>query len=247
MHSSVAVGTFLLAGTLVTLVGVGVHSVKRRAGKSETEARRAALKMVAAQLVWLLVTGAAAAGGLFADFNEVPPKLPLVLLVCLVLLIRFSRTGQNARIIHFAPLAWPIAIQSMRVIIEIGLWQLHRDGLVPKHMTFEGHNFDILVGLTAPVVAYGLSQGWISTRAATLWNFASIGFLVAIVFMAITSAPGPAHLNWPGVPNTALALFPTVWLPTFFVPLAIFGHATSLRQLFRVNSAPISHRDSVKL
>jgi hypothetical protein len=234
MHSSIVVGTFLLVGTLVTLFAVATHAVELRAGRSVKEAQRSTLRLAGAQIAWIALTGAASALGLYSNFYDLPPKLPLTLLTSIIALVAFSRSKQYARILRFAPLAWPIALQSMRTLVELGLWRLHRDGLLPQHLTFEGYNFDILVGLTAPAFAFGINKGWISRRVAIAWNFGSIGFLITIVFMAITSAPGPQHLPWPGVPNTVLGLFPTVWLPTFIVPVAIFGHVTSLRQLFSI-------------
>jgi hypothetical protein len=236
MNLYVALGTGALVVTLVSLFGTAAFAVEQRAGGTREQAGRAALRIVAAQSLWLTLTGLAALSGAYANFYDVPPKLPLTLFASIAIMIAFSRSQQYAKALKFAPMVWPIALQSMRVVIEIGLWQLHRDGQLPKHLTFEGYNFDVLVGLTAPIVALGLAQGWLGPRGAIAWNFASIGFLVTIVFMAITSAPGPQHLPWPGEPNLILGGFPSVWLPTFFVPVAVFGHATSLRQLFSLDS-----------
>jgi hypothetical protein len=236
MNLYVVFGTITLVVVLVTLFCAASYRAQVLVGADLAHARKAALNACCAQVVWLALTASAAALGVYADFDELPPKLPLTLLLALVLMLLFSRTKQYASFLHVAPLSWPIAVQSMRIVIEVGLWQLHRDGQLPKHLTFEGYNFDILVGLTAPVVALGVAQGWIGKRGAIAWNFCSIGFLVTIVFMAITSAPGPQHLPWPGVPNVMLAQFPTVWLPTFLVPVAVFSHATSLRQLFAVRN-----------
>jgi hypothetical protein len=238
MNLYVALGTGALVATLISLFATAAFAVERRAGGTLQQSGRVALRVVAAQGLWVALTGIAALSGAYKNFYDVPPKLPLTLLTSIAILIAFSRSQQYAKALKFAPLAWPIALQSMRIAIEIGLWKLHCDGELPKHLTFEGYNFDVLVGLTAPVVALGLAQGWVGTRGAIAWNFASIAFLFTIVFMAITSAPGPQHLPWPGKPNTILGEFPSVWLPTFFVPVALFGHLTSLRQLFSLDSLP---------
>jgi hypothetical protein len=52
-----------------------------------------------------------------------------------------------------------------------------------------------------------------------------------IVTIALRSAPGPANAGRGGVPNTAIAEVPFVWLPAFLVPVAVFGHVASLRRL----------------
>jgi hypothetical protein len=247
MNAYVAVGTGTLVATLIGLFGKAAYAIERRAGGSLQQAKRAALGIVAGQSLWVALTGIAALGGAYANFYEVPPKLPITLLVSIVLIIVFSRSTQYAKALKFAPLAWPIAVQSMRLFIEVGLWQLHRDGQLPVHLTFEGYNFDVLVGLTAPAVALGVAQGWIGKRGAIAWNVASVILLITIVFMAITSAPGPQHLPWPGDPNTILGQFPSVWLPTFFVPIAVFAHVTSLRQLFSLRSMPAAGGSDARL
>jgi hypothetical protein len=238
MNAYIAVGTGTLVAGLIGLFGKAAYAIERRAGGSVQQAQRAALGVVATQSFWVALTGVAAWYGAYANFYEVPPKLPLTLLASIAIIIFFSRSEQYAKVLTFAPLAWPIAVQSMRLFIEIGLWQLHRDGQLPKQLTFEGYNYDVLVGLTAPAVALGVAQGWIGKRCAIAWNAASICLLITIVFMAITSAPGPQHLPWAGAPNTILGQFPSVWLPTFFVPIAVFAHMTSLRQLFSLASTP---------
>jgi hypothetical protein len=120
---------------------------------------------------------------------------------------------------------------SFRVVVELFLWELFREGRVPVQMTFEGRNFDILVGLSAPVMAWAVARGAVSSRVLTVWNLAGLALLANIVIIANTSAPGPLHLNWQGPPSTFLAEPPWIWLPAFLVPLAFFGHFASLQQI----------------
>ena len=128
--------------------------------------------------------------------------------------------------------AWPIAIQTMRLPIEIALYLLFAAGQVPKQMTFEGRNFDIVVGLTAPLVAWAVAKGKASRGLVIGWNLLGLALLLNVVTIAVTSMPGPLHLDWPGAPLTAPATFPAVWLPAFLVPVALFGHVASLRRTF---------------
>jgi hypothetical protein len=242
MNPYVAFGTTALVAALVGLFGRAAYAVEQRAGGSLRQSRRAALRIVAALSAWVALTGVAAMKGSYANFYDVPPKLPLTLLAQIAIMVAFLRSTLYVKALKFAPLAWPIAIQSLRGFVEVGLWQLHRDDQLPKHLTFEGYNFDVLVGFSAPVVALGVAQGWVGKHGAIAWNLVSSGFLCIIVFMAITSAPGPQHLPWPGAPNMILGRFPSVWLPTFLVPVAIFGHVTSLRQLFSLQSTPLRAR-----
>jgi hypothetical protein len=47
----------------------------------------------------------------------------------------------------------PVALQTFRVGVELAFWRLHTEGLAPIQITFDGRNFDALVGLTVPCVA----------------------------------------------------------------------------------------------
>jgi hypothetical protein len=99
-------------------------------------------------------------------------------------------------------------------------------------MTFEGRNWDILVGLTAPLVALVLTRKPL-LGFAKLWNIAGLLILGNIVGVALLSAPLPfrVFLNEPA--NTIIAEFPFVWLPSVLVPIAYTLHLLSWRQLMR--------------
>lgn len=78
----------------------------------------------------------------------------------------------------------------MRIPVEIILFWLFLNKEVPELMTFEGRNFDILAGLTAPFIAYfGLTKLNIKRKLILVWNFICLGLLINIVVNAIFSAP----------------------------------------------------------
>ena len=99
-------------------------------------------------------------------------------------------------------------------------------------MTFAGGNYDILIGLSAPVVAYYCfnKKSW-SPRVALLWNFAGLLLLANIVAIAILSTPYPFRhfMNEPA--NTIVFYFPFVWLPSVLVPFALLLHLLSIKRL----------------
>jgi hypothetical protein len=233
--------SLLFVGLVLAIGGVlvaGVRAASRRAALSSSETSGVTAGAALAIAGWLGVVAALAGLGVFTHFDARPPRLLLVVGAAVVLFAAISRTPLFKRLLAAAPRSWPIAIQTMRIPIELSLWVLCLLGRIPEHLTFEGRNVDILVGITAPLTAFALHRGWIRTRGAILWNAASLAALTNIVVMAVTSIPGPLHLDWPGVPNTVVAEFPWVWLPGFLVPLALFGHVTSLRQL--LTSSPRS-------
>ena len=101
-------------------------------------------------------------------------------------------------------------------------------------MTFEGRNFDIVAGITAPLIAYfGLTKAKLNRQAILIWNFVCLGLLVNIVANALLSAPSPIQKFAFDQPNIAILNFPFIWLPTFIVPVVLFGHLTSIKQLIQ--------------
>lgn len=122
----------------------------------------------------------------------------------------------------------------VRIPVEIVLFWLFLYKAIPELMTFEGRNFDILAGLTAPFIAYfGLTKHKISRKAILIWNFLCLGLLINIVVNALFSAPSPIQKFAFEQPNIAILNFPFSWLPTFIVPVVLFGHLTSMRQLLK--------------
>ena len=45
-------------------------------------------------------------------------------------------------------------LNTVRLPIEIILLELYLNKMIPQLMTFEGRNFDVVLGITAPIVGY---------------------------------------------------------------------------------------------
>jgi hypothetical protein len=182
-------------------------------------------------VLWLLITAALAQQGFFAQFDALPPRFVFAVAPPLITIgiLRFSRLRD---FLAAAPAAWLINFQFFRVVMEVILWLLFINNLIPQQMTFEGRNFDILAGLTAPIVGYLVfKQKALPVSIAVVWNFLSLALLLNIVTIAVLSAPGPLRVFHNEPANTIVAFFPFIWLPAFVVPAAMFGHVMSLYQL----------------
>jgi hypothetical protein len=181
---------------------------------------------------WLALTGMLAERGFFDDFQSIPPRLVLALGLPLLTLLALTFSRRIAPLLAALPPAWPVAAQTFRIPVEIVLWRLAVAGVIPELLSFHGRNVDILVGLTAPVVAYAcfVRRAW-PARVAVWWNWAGIVILLNVVVHAQLSAPTPWRLFETDPPTTFIADWPYIWLPDFLVPLAWLLHAVSLRQL----------------
>jgi hypothetical protein len=219
----------LLTGTtagVVTLVTIGLAQATRRAGRPRTVAVSAAAVMI----VWLGVAAGLAHSGVLSDWTARPPRWPLLPLIALGTCFLFGHTLTFRRLLAEIPSWQPVALQTFRVGVELAFWRLHAEGVVPVQITFDGRNFDALVGLTAPVVAAGIASGWFGPRITTAWNLLGLAMLTNAIGTVAASTPGPLHVDWPGEPLTAIATWPVIWVPALLAPVGIFLHVVSIRQ-----------------
>jgi hypothetical protein len=70
-----------------------------------------------------------------------------------------------------------------------------------------------------------------------IWNFICLGLLANIVVNSLFSTPSPIQKFSFEQPNIAILYFPFSWLPTFIVPIVLFGHLISIRQLLKQKTA----------
>jgi small-conductance mechanosensitive channel len=195
---------------------------------------------------WFLVTGGLASAGFFSNFAAVPPRLLFALFIpAVVLAIAIPVSGDLREALGDTPIGWLIALQTFRVVVELVLWRGYKSGAIPVQMTFEGRNFDILAGLTAPFAAW-LWQRTHNRTFAIAWNIAGIVLLANIIVVAILSTPGRFRVFTDGPPNTLLTHFPFIYLPAVLVPVAYTAHILSLRRLWSMRSSASSHPIATK-
>lgn len=220
------VSVLFMVTTFVT-VGIFGSAVRRTAGLSF------AGKLVLFLLpFWMLFQAVLAIGGFLQDTSYFPPRMvlfgPLPAAVFIFGLLIFARK-------HFIgnfPLKALTILHVIRVPIEIVLYELFRAGSIPEVMTFSGANFDILSGVTAPMVYwFAFRNGKINRPVLIAWNLAALVLLVAIVTLAVLAFPSPMQQIALNQPNRAVMYFPYVWLPTVVVPIVLFAHVASLYKL----------------
>jgi hypothetical protein len=126
----------------------------------------------------------------------------------------------------------------IRVPVEICLLWLFQAAVVPRAMTFEGWNFDILSGLTAPLAYWlGFRNRQVHKPLLIVWNLFALGLLANIVIIAILSMPTSVQKLGFDQPNVAVAYIPFIWLPAIIVPIVLFAHLASLWRLIRGQTA----------
>ncbi len=198
-----------------------------------TKQQRIKQQFIIAIVSWAALISVLAWTQFFANFSSVPPRFFMVLLIPLSTAILLSLFSEAlSEILQQIPPQRLIYIQSFRIWVEVLIWLLFVQELLPIQMTFEGMNFDVLTGLTAPFVAYFCFQKkawpkWI----AIAWNVMGLILVFTIVTIAILSFPTPFRYFMNEPANRIVAQFPFVWLPGILVTVAYSLHFFSLKQL----------------
>lgn len=184
-------------------------------------------------VAWLSVMGRLAGSGFFGAFlTQFPPPFALALLPPWLLIICCVGVPALRAYLVVTPLVWLTGYQSFRIGIEYILWLLYHQGALPHAITFEGQNIDLLVGITAPVVAVLVARQRAGTHLlALVWNTAALLILLNTVRVAFQSVPGPFHDPTMQPPNMIVGQVPFIWLPSFVVPMALLGHAVALAKV----------------
>ncbi len=183
---------------------------------------------------WIVVQSIISLSGFYTVTDNLPPRfalVPIPLFICILLLF-FTRKGQY--FLDHLNLKTLTLLHIVRIPVEICLFWLFTYKTIPQLMTFEGRNFDIISGISAPIIYYfGFVKPSISKTVLLYWNFICLGLLLNIVINAALSAPFPLQQFGFDQPNIAVLYFPYVFLPGCIVPLVLISHLASIRQLLK--------------
>jgi hypothetical protein len=181
--------------------------------------------------LWLLLTGFLASTDFYRQ-DSLPPRvvafgvLPSVLLI-LVYFIFFRHSFIDKLSLEKLTL-----LSVVRFPVELVLHWLYQAGQVPRIMTFEGWNFDILSGISALVIyLVAFRKDRVNRSLLIIWNIAALCLLINIVSIAVLSFRGPMQRLAFDQPNVGVTYLPFIWLPALVVPIVLFAHVASLRQL----------------
>ncbi len=226
--------------TIVTLL-LFVGTIKN--SNSELT-RKKATPIFIGLTIWLTIQAVLTLKNIYnSDTNTFPPKIILTgILPTILTIILLFATSKGKQFIDSLPLKNLTYLNVVRIPVEIVLFWLFLNKSIPELMTFEGRNFDIIAGITAPIIAYfGLTKTKLNRQTILMWNFICLGLLVNIVVNALFSAPSPIQKFAFDQPNIAILNFPFSWLPTFIVPIVLLGHLTSIRQLMKYKTEFITN------
>jgi hypothetical protein len=202
-----------------------------KTGWDEERQKRFFNRLLIALSAWGIFVSVWSYSGMMGNFSLFPFNFMPVIAVPLVAAIVFSFSKPVGEILeHIEPHKIPL-FQSFRFFVELLLWALFVGGQIPVQMSFEGMNFDILAGITGPIMALLIARNKVSRPVIIAWNIVCLCLLANIVTIAILSTPAPIRVFMNEPANTIVATFPTSWLPGFLVPLAFTLSFLSIKQM----------------
>lgn len=188
--------------------------------------------------LWMLLTGFLSTAGFYKHFEVFPPILVLFGVLPALIFIAAYFVFFRKTFVDKLDLKKLTIVHIVRIPVEIVLLWLAHSAVVPKLMTFEGWNFDIIAGITAPIVyAVAFRNGNVARPVLIVWNAIALLLLANIVMLAVLSFPSPMQQLAFDQPNVAVAHLPFIWLPTIVVPIMLFSHIASLYKLLRSEAA----------
>ncbi len=204
--------------------------------RSLRDGRRARFRplAIAFLLVWF---GLAAAGSLLGVFDggEGPPLAlgaAAVLPVVGYAVVRRASPGFR-RFVSAADLRLLTLAHTWRIGGVVFLI-LHAQGLLPGAFAFPAGWGDIVIGATAPLVAWALATRKLARPAFVLWNV--VGILDLVMALALGILASPPGLLAGAVTTRVMGTFPLSLIPTFFVPLLIIAHVMALQNPARAGA-----------
>jgi hypothetical protein len=188
---------------------------------------------------WLFLLTGVLTIGFFHYANGKPNKLTYLIIIWSLIQAVFITLiyGLTKR-----PLNWIIEnkntklstfIHTIRFPVEIILLYLYLNNMMPELMTFEGRNYDILAGISAPIIGILFLKNIIGRNALIIWNIIGL-FLILFVFAnGILSSELPIQVFGFEQPTKAPNYFPFILLPATIVPIVIYSHITDIIKLWK--------------
>ncbi|MDZ4758615.1 MAG: hypothetical protein SGJ10_10845 [Bacteroidota bacterium] len=184
--------------------------------------------------IWLGIQTVVGLSGFYTVTDTLPPRFMLLVLPPLLGIIILFLTKSGRRYLDNIDIKTLTILHIVRIPVEIILFWLFIYKAVPQLMTFEGHNFDILSGISAPIIYYfAFAKNKQNKTLLLIWNFICLILLANIVLHAVLSSPSPFQKLAFDQPNIAIQYFPFVWLPSCVVPLVLLSHLAVIRRLLK--------------
>jgi hypothetical protein len=189
------------------------------------------IKLTLLIILWSIIQSVLAYTGFYQITDSIPPRFGLVLIPTTFLIIYGLLPKQQRWFFEQRDTKISTFLHSVRLPVEILLFGLFTHKMIPELMTFEGRNYDIIVGITAPITGYLFMKRKISIKTVLAWNFVGLILVLFILLNGILSSELPFQQFGFEQPNRAINYFPYVLLPATIVPIVIWTHISDIIKL----------------
>ncbi len=187
-------------------------------------------------LAWMALQACIALTGFYTNTQTNPPRFLLLAGPAVLFIIFLFATKTGRTFIDSLDLTYLTLLHTVRIPVELVLFALYLHNAVPRLMTFEGRNFDILSGISALFIYYfGFVKKQLGKNVLLVWNIICLGLLLNVVINAVLSVPTTFQQFAFDHPNIAVLYFPFTWLPAVVVPLVLFSHLAAIRMRLKKN------------
>lgn len=226
-------GYLILFLAVVLIVLAGYNAVLKKLSVDKPDRIKKVAMVGGAITLWTIYVFVLSINGFFKTYT-LPPRFPIFLIFPLfiftaIILYKY----RNSEFLATMPKSWAVYFQSFRIFVELLFAGSVAQGILHQEVSLHGYNYDILVGLTAPIIAYlAFNKKIISEKIVLIWNFVGLGVLAIVVSLFLTTIFFPSV--W-GVAETwvnpEFATFPYTLVAGFLMPIAVFMHILSIIQL----------------
>lgn len=228
-------GYFILFLAVVAIVLAGYNAVFKKLSVEKTDRLKKTTFVGIGIALWTTYIFVLSSTGFFQTFT-LPPRFPIFLIFPVFLFTGiFLYRIRNSDFLRAMPKSWAVYFQTFRIAVELLFAASVAEGVLHKEVSLHGYNYDILIGLTAPTIAYlAFNRKVISEKVVIIWNFIGLGILAVVVSLFFTTVFFPtvwgATETWA---NPEFATFPYILVAGFLMPIAVFMHILSIIQLIR--------------
>lgn len=179
---------------------------------------------------WVLIQASAAYTGfyLMSEHKTLQFILSIILPTSLILALLLNKKGRW--FVNFLNQEYLTYIFALKIPLQYIMHWLFKTETMPMFTTMSIQNIDLLIGLSAPLVAYyGIKKGKIPLKGIIIWNIFSLSILINIIISALIFDNQDNGIINQG--DVMIFQFPFIWIPSFIVPIFIFAHISLLKQL----------------